>query len=96
VALPSNGAFHDWPEWRIAEMSVPKPIDLFMFPIYGQQSWKKRPRDYLLTVLHLYLGAEEYLQEIKAVPQTPPTQSLPLCQQKSDMATRVRDDGVLR
>jgi hypothetical protein len=63
-------------------MSVLKPIDLFMFPIYGQQSWRKRPRDYLLTVLHLYLGAEEYLQDIKAVPQTPPTQSLPICQQR--------------
>jgi hypothetical protein len=82
LAAFEQGGFHDWPEWRIAEMSRLKPIDLFKFPRYGQEIWRKRPRDYLLTVLHLYLGAEEYLQDIKAIPQTPPIQSLPLCQQR--------------
>jgi hypothetical protein len=77
-----QGAFHDWSHWKIAEISRSRPIDLFNFPMHGSESWRKRPRDYLLTALHLYLGAEEYLQDIKVVPQTPLTQPLPPCPQR--------------
>lgn len=84
LAAFEQGAFHDWSEWKIAEISELKPINLSKFPRHGEESWRKRPRDYLLTSLHLYLGAEEYLQEIKAVPQIPLTQPLPCFQQKEN------------
>jgi hypothetical protein len=82
LAAFEQGAFHDWPELTIAEISGLKPIDLFKFPIHGEESWRKRPQNYLLTALHFYLGAEEYLQDIKAVPQMPPTRPLPPLQQR--------------
>ena len=72
-----QGDFHDWSKWKIAEMLELKSIDVFNFPRHGDEYGRKRPRDYLLTALHLYLGAEEYLQDIEAPSQKPPTLPLP-------------------
>ena len=77
-----QGDIHDWSKWNIADMSGLKPVDVFEFSRHGDEYRRKRPRDYLLTALHLYLGAEGYLQDLEAASQTPPHQPLPPYQQR--------------
>lgn len=61
-----EGAFVDWPANRVARVpAMENPVEILAFGRHGslEWCWRKRPRDYLLNILHLYRRAEEYLKE---------------------------------
>lgn len=60
----------DWPADQVAKASSLRAIDVFQFSRHSvcHTLFKKRPRDYLLSALHIYLSAEEFLEENRTMP----------------------------
>lgn len=73
----------DWPTDQVAKASSLKAIDLFQFERHSvcHTLFRKRPRDYLLSALHIYLSAEEFLEENNTMPLI---EVQPPCRQKKD------------